>query len=63
MKKDKSEDDYLLSLSSYIDALAQQNYISTTWAMKNILGISEADVEMNKKMKIARERFDLLEDK
>lgn len=63
MKKEKLEDDYLLSLSSYIEALAQQNYISTTWAMKNILEISESDVEMSKKMRIAKERFDLLEGK
>jgi hypothetical protein len=63
MKKDKSEDDYSTSLSAYIETLAQQNYISTTWAIKNILGISEVDIEMNKKMEIARERFDLLDGK
>jgi len=62
MKKENL-DDYLMSLSSYIEALSNNNYIisSSSWAAKEILGISESDIEMSKKITLAKERFDLLE--
>jgi len=62
MKKENL-DDYLMSLSSYIEALSNNNYIisSSSWVAKEILGISESDIEMSKKITLAKERFDLLE--
>lgn len=64
MKKENL-DDYLKkikSLSSYIDVLSNNNYnMSSSWIIKEVFGISDSDIEMSKKMEIARERFGLLE--